>query len=61
MNTANKLIAHSCRPSFVCNWLQAACTQYGGEKAKRKNVVRFADGSAVTFTASGLPVEYMGA
>jgi hypothetical protein len=59
MTTAARFVAHSLRPSCICSWTQAARALYGATVSR--GVARFADGSAVTFTPAGKPVEYIGA
>lgn len=59
MTTAARFVAHSLRPSAICSWTQAARTLYGAKISR--GIARFADGSAVTFTPAGKPVEYIGA
>ena len=59
-NTAQSIVALSLsNPNS--NW-PVVCVGLGGERGYHGvgNTYRFADGSAVAFTASGLPVEYIG-
>jgi hypothetical protein len=57
--SAYRFVRRSQRPAFVRDWMEAAVVVFGARREER-GVCRFADGSAVTFTASGLPVEFIG-
>lgn len=57
--SAYGFVLRSQRPAFVRNWIEAAIVVFGAKRSEH-GVYRFPDGSAVTFTSAGLPVEFVG-
>jgi hypothetical protein len=57
--SAYRFVCRSQRPAFVRDWIGTAVVVLGA-KSEERGVYRFADGSAVTFTPAGLPVEFIG-
>lgn len=60
MNIAESIVKFSARPSCIQNWLQYCKTVRNGKSERNGSVVRFKDGSAVTFSGEK-PVEFVGA
>ena len=61
-NTAQRVVDASCFPPTSrnnSNWRMVA-VGCGGTRVTGRDMFRFPDGSAVTFTVDGLPIEFVG-